>query len=256
MIFNDPSKGLPLEFTLIDRNDIINGRFQRELSKGLRSKILLSISHGFVVPVIVTQSGDKFEVLDGQHRIAAMDELHGTDWQVPAVVVPNSFLNIPLILNVEKADNIKDKCTKIHNLYMWHVENSPEKLEVELAQSVGFHSYLFTLAFAHKEFHLASPSLVETVTKMLDTEFFKDPLLDSLETRREYAKVVADIEATVNSIASENNITDFNLKRAILSRSKDRLWGRKRSVEEDFLEGFASLKLEMLGTNWSYLGRV
>lgn len=251
MKYQDPKTGKTLEFKLINRSELITGDFQRPLSTGLTNKLVDSISLGFISPVIVTPN---LEVIDGQHRLAAMDK-HLPDYEVPCVVVPMEFKHFPLALNVEKADAIKDKCEKLHKFYMWHVENTPDEGEMDYTRAVNYMSHLFPMAFAFKEFGLSSPSLVETCVKLLSGTFLETPFVESVEERRRQGEVIADLERSVAELAMENNIRDFNLKKAMVTSSKSSLWGRARGVNVDFYEGMAMLKMKIMETDWSYLAK-
>jgi len=254
MKYKEPVRGNVFEFKLVPINDFVGGQFQRNLSTGLVNKLVMSIDRGFVIPVVaVAKDNGEYEIIDGQHRIENLRK-RSDDCMVPTIVVPEEFKFRPLLLNIEKGDNIKDKCDKIYNLYIWHAQNKPEIEEKELLPAAGFEPSLFTLAFSYNEFTLASPSLVETVTKKFDS-VIDDTVESAIIERRNRARKVSDLANLVDEIALENGFKDFNLKRAMISKSSMVLWGRARLLDIDFYDGINSLMDQIEQTDWSGYGQ-
>lgn len=253
MKYKDPVRDLEIEFKVIPSSELRVGKYQRDESSSLTKKILSSVAYGFIVPMIVVNIDDMYEIIDGQHRFMAMATLRPNGWKVPCVIVPETLVNLPLLLNIEKADTLKDKCTKIHKIYLDFLANGAED-EVDILAAALFQPNIITLGFALREKDLSSPSLVESLTKLLDSSI-KAPLMEAVEIRRSRATSIANVERTVGEIADENEIRDYNLKRAILSTSKQALWGRKRTISADFEMSCAELIMKMLETDWSYLAR-
>lgn len=261
MNYSDPVTGKTFSFELISRDNLWIGKYQREYSSTLVNKLVNSIAKGFIVPIICTEDG---EVIDGQHRLGGLDKtLSGQDFLVPCIIVPAEFRNYPLFYNIEKTDNIKDKCFKLQKLYLDKMKD--DVTEDDIAPSANYESYLVTLAFSFTEMGLKSPSLVESPVKKLEKGFlwtkneegYRTSLLlkEAVETRRNRASLVASFERAVEEIAAENGITDFNLKKAIVSQASQTLWGRKRSVDEEIEEGIVALQEQMEMMDWSWMGK-
>ena len=261
MEYKDPIAKMSIRFELVPRDKLTLSPYQRDRSDSLAKKLLDSVIHGFIIPVVAVERNGHLEVIDGQHRIAAVDKIRPDGWIVPTLICPEKMINLPLLLNIEKADTLKDRCTKIYNFYIDQLE-AGASTEGPIIEASLFQPYLITLGFAYKECGLSSPSLVESVTKLLDGKLTQPgteiplPLEEAVEVRRRRASSVAQLERLVNEICQENSITDYNLKKAIISRSKEKLWGRKRSVDVSFEEGMASLTMTIMETDWSWLGRV
>jgi hypothetical protein len=262
MKFIDLVKGHDFEFTLVDRDKIINSPYQRVLSSALVKKLVNSVGEGFLVPVILVKDGKKFLVIDGQHRLAALDYvMKSNEFKVPAIVVPTHFRDLPLFYNIEKTDNIKDKCEKLYRLYTDKAQT--ELTEWDILASSNYEPYLFTLAFAYCESGLKSPSLVEPPIKKVDrghiTEVDGDgyharlPLSVAIEVRRERGAMAAQLEQTVEEVCQNLSITDFNLKRAIVSKASQALWGMRRKVEEPFDEAIGMLMNQIVEMDWSWM---
>ena len=257
MKFKEPKQGVTLEFKLVPRHLLKVGEFQRDISPTLVNRLVGSVHYAFFIPLLVVEDGEgKYEVVDGQHRLASLDKTMAHEFSVPCIIAPSWLKDLPIIMNIEKVDNVKDKATKLYKLYMKKVEVAPEMEERELERAAQFQPYLFTIAFSFMESDLKSPSLVETVVKLLDKNTFQIPLSEAVEERRARGKKVKELEDVVQNVASAVGVSDFNLKRAIVSRSKERLWGRKRNINEDFWEGMETLIATIMTTDWSWLGRV
>jgi len=261
MQYEDPIAKMQIRFEMVLRERLTMSPYQRDRSEPLTKKLLDSVIHGFIIPVVAVERDGSLEVIDGQHRIAAVDKVRPDGWLVPTLICPEKMINLPLLLNIEKADTLKDRCTKIYNFYMDRVEAGDET-ESKVIEASLFQPYLITLGFAYREYKLSSPSLVESVTKLLDGTLFQPgtqipmALSEALQVRRNRADAVTKLERIVTEICQENSITDYNLKRAIISRSKEKLWGRKRSVDVSFEEGMASLVMTIMETDWSWMARV
>ena len=223
VIYKDPIRELEMEFRLIPSEKLRVGAYQREESSSLANKILNSVCHGFIVPMIVVENGDAFDIIDGQHRFIAMATLRPQGWEVPCIVAPKKLTNLPLLLNIEKADTLKDRCTKIYKVYIDFFDKGVDS-ESPILEASLHQPHLLTLGFAYCEVGLASPSMVESLTKMFDSPI-RTELSAAIEERRNRAKAIKGVEDTVVEIAKENGIKDYNLKRAILSTSKQAFGG-------------------------------
>ncbi len=246
--YEEPVLGETFVFALIPREELYISPYQRDLSSTFVNKLLNSVGKGFIMPVIAVESPSGLEVIDGQHRLAALEKTlaHEHDF-IPTIILPSAFRDYPLFYNIEKGDNIKDKATKLWMLYKDKTAEQPELTERQLAACANYEPYLFTIAFAFCEAGLKSPSLVETVVKKLDNKEIveiletgvHEPLAleESMEERRLHAARAVDLEAKINEIAETYGFTDFNLKKSIISTSTQTLWGRKRKLDVSFDEG-------------------
>jgi len=211
------------------------------------------MEHGFFVPVVAVEGDDgRLVVVDGQHRLAAFRKV--ASGKVPVVVVPKEYALKPLLFNVEKSDNVKDMCEKAYLIYVDLVRVEPEGSEREtIGPSVGYAGWLCNLAFAYKESGLKSPSLVESVVKKLDPLMMDDPLEAAVEVRRMRGGRLKELEELVLGICSEYGVSDFNLRKSIVSQASQELWGRRRSVGVGFEEGMVMLMDKIEEMDWSWL---
>ncbi len=266
MDYNEPVKGHNFQFTLIKRSELRHSRYQRVLSSALVKKLINSVSKGFIIPLIVVveiENGQTvYTIVDGQHRLGALEHVMSTaDPLIPCIIVTPEFKNYPLFYNIEKSDNIKDKAAKMHKLYL--DKSTTELTEHDISPAANYEHYIFTIAFAHCEFGLKSPSLVEPPVKKVDNSYimsideggYPKPMLlaEAIEIRRGRASLTAQLENAVEDIANEYQISDFNLKRTMVSKSSQALWGNKRKIDEVPEDAIPALTQQILETDWSWM---
>lgn len=253
--FNEPVSQIGCQFALIKRSLIKNSPYQRDLSTTLVRDLAASITGGFIIPVLlVPTDGGLYELIDGQHRLNGADKNCNGDYDVPAVIVPERFKERFLLFNIEKGDNIRDQATKVYNFYMDRVRATPYSNETKDATAFNYMSYIISISFAYREFNLDSPSLIESPCKKLDNKsFILEPYCDAIEIRRHRAQIIRDLELTVQEVCNDYNISDFNLKKAIVSKSSTALWERKRNVPETFDEGMEKLINKIKTSDWSWM---
>lgn len=258
--WREPVNGSMVELKLVPLSKLERATAQRPLSAGLVNSLKLSVSKGFIIPVVAykDEEKDKFVVVDGQHRLEALRSLvvgSEDEVMVPVLVVSKEWADMPLHFNREKADNLKDKCHKLYALYHNMLARNPEMSEREaLFSAVVDEAYVIPTAFAFVEEGLRSPSLVEPFAKKFLNWLEELPLRAAKDVRREQAKGLAKLEALIYQKAEEAGIRDFNLKKAILTMSMSDLWGRRRLIEDNWDEALEKLIGWIDGKDWSWLG--
>lgn len=251
--WKDPVTKDEFAFELVRVSDLLMSPYQRKLSSTLSTKLTTSVAYGFAVPLVAVRTTNGLTIIDGQHRLQALTTLnHSPDALVPVIIVPPKFLHRPLLLNIEKADDIRDKCTKVYALYTdSHFDNT---LESDFMSLIFHERHLPTLSIAYIELDLPSPSLVETVVKFLDSTLKDTTVAHAREIRRERASYVKQLSDTVDSICSAYQIRDFNIKRSIISTTKTSLWGRARTApSSDFITNITQLIDAINSRDWSGL---
>lgn len=256
MKFVDPISGSEMEFRMIKVGKLKVGEFQRELSKPLIRNLMKSLTRGFVGVLLVTVREDGFyDVIDGQHRLEGVRTLKGADVELPCIVAPVQYNFQPLLFNIEKSDNTKDLATKIFREYEWFTLNKPDENEGNVFGVITLgRPHLISLAYGYSVCGLKSPSLVEGVTKKLDS--FLDTNITAARIERVHrGQDLADLEQRVEELCQEYSIKDYNIKRSIISRASSKLWGRKHP-DVSFNEGMGLLNETIDNTNYSWLEEV
>ena len=253
--FTEPVKSYELTLWELSLNEIDLSPYQRQVSTLLKNRLATtSISKGFFVPVLVVRVGDRFILIDGQHRIEALGKV-SQNATILAIELPKHMKHYPLIYNVEMSDKIKDICLKVYALYVDHAQKDPEAMEKDLGPFIAWQPHYATLAFAHVEHELSSPSLVETAVKKFDG-WIDGALQYALLERRLRGQKVAELEQVVNEVAASAGIGGqgaFQLKGAIVSKTNVAIWGKKRSVDEDFNSAISMMIEHIYSRDWSFL---
>ena len=248
--------------------------FQRPLSDQLVRKLMVSIDTiGFIIPLAVVrltpdlaqklqlqppdQEDEVFLIIDGQHRFHAGVMLGMTEF--PCVIVDSSAVNYPQLLNIEKADNIKDKCEKLYKLYKTAVLSFPTAPETALEGSFAGEAHIAPLMFAYKEAGLKSPALLEGTAKKLFPVLLELPLTEAQELRLEQAKKLALLEQAIETAYRQSSLTDWTAKQIILSTALKRCYGEQKgkrtvvSIADNWETALSRLTDYILKTDWSWL---
>ncbi|MCK4522046.1 MAG: hypothetical protein KAU20_05715 [Nanoarchaeota archaeon] len=256
MKYKEPVGNEECEFKLIPINQLKTSPFQREISKALVKNLSQSMIRGFIGVITVYQeSEDSYVVLDGQHRLESVKPMLPPEAELPTIVVPKKYMFQPLIYNIEKADNTKDLCLKLFKEYEWFVQNQAEAKESDVFQVVTMgRPHLLSLAYSFGVCGLISPSLVDMITKKLDS-FLTTPVFEAREVRIKRGQLLKELEEKADAICAGYDVKDFNLKKSVISRTSTKLWGRVRSLDMSFEEGISMLMNELDESDFSWLER-
>jgi len=255
MRFREPVRQAELQLKLVPVAQLcIPEAGQRALSSSLVKKLLYSIAEaGFLVPLIVVESEDStYEVLDGQHRLEALKQAlpPNSSAEVPCIVLPREHRNKALLaLNREKADSVRDKLQKLRSMLGQFAQSNQTEAEF-FASIVLDEHYLVPMAHAG----LQSPSLVEGIAKSFARPLMDAPASEAVPIRQREAKLLEELEAAVNEVAYSYGINDFTLRKAIISKAKQELWGRRRVIEETLETAVPKLIEVIKAKDWSFLG--
>ncbi|HIE57246.1 MAG TPA: DUF262 domain-containing protein [Anaerolineales bacterium] len=242
---------------LVKRSQLTPSAFQRERSDALVRRLVSSLSKGFFVPVVVVEADGEYIVIDGQHRLRAADYLLDGDYTVPVIRVPSGMGKLPLYMNIERSDSIKDKAYKIYRLYMQMMAAHPEDwTEEHLLEATMHNPPLFTIAFAYCKSGVVSPSLVESLNNKLDTGWIRDSLCICADIRQHRGDLLRKVEIAVGEVAETYGIRDSMTRRAMLSQVTMSLWGRKRNLSIEFDDGIAAVIDLLQSTDWSEMQKL
>ena len=238
----EPLKGYEIRFGVVPVNSITIPKIQRDLSEALVKRLMFSIEKvGFVDPVILVEGEEKYEVINGQHRLEAAKAV-GLD-RVLAVILPKETKNFILSLNIEKAPNLKDKAHQAYEIFMEHLKSNPEMEEYDL-ESMVEEPYYITVGFIVDRFEdKRFPGYAfEKVLKKVDG-FTSLPLREAEGERERRANVLEEIKEVLNEKYEELGLTNALHKEAIVSKAFQMIYGKRvRSIDDDFYETFNKLK--------------
>lgn len=249
-IFTEPINDIELELWFIPATMLKVSSYQRKFSKPLMHKIARSIAKGFFTPLLVILEDDTWQIVDGQHRWGAIINVKG-NVSIPCIRIPERFKDYALIYNVEKSDDIKDRCRKVYEMYSNFVLDYPERPENFIAEYIP-EPHLLSLSFAHMENGVTTLSLVETCIKKFD--FFLDTKMQiAISTRQHRGTLVAMLIEAIKDAALSAGVTDYFVKQSIMGKTNKALWEGKRQVDVPFDEGMEKSIAHIQDTDWGFL---
>ncbi len=171
--------------------------YQRDLSEAHVARLARAIDRlgRFLDPVIAVRTDDgKYWSPNGYHRLGALRQLGAKS--IVALVVPEpEVARLILLLNTEKAHNLREKALEVMRLAegLAALDERPEKdFEDEFEEAA-----LLTLGFCYREDGRFSGGAYHAVLKRCD-RFLTAPLPEALETRRARAARVLELNAAVS----------------------------------------------------------
>ena len=197
--YREPFAGRWLILTALPIDKVEPTPYQRNLSEGHLRKLETVIGKlgRFLDPIIAVRSEREgapiYWTPNGHHRLSAMRTLGAKS--IIALVVPEASVAFQILaLNTEKAHNLRDKALEVIRMHkeLGHLGEAGEEtyaLEFEEAS-------LITLGLCYEERPRFSGGAYNPVLKRTD-QFLKGPLTTALETRREWAKALLELDDKV-----------------------------------------------------------
>ncbi len=239
--YQEPVKQQELVLCLLKVEEIEIPPFQRDISEGLKRNLSLAIDKlGFLHPIIVFKDRDRYYVIDGRHRLEALQELGHEE--IVALIVPKELALHILEFNTEKPPNVKEKSRQAYRLFQEFLNQEPERLEVDLFTFFKEPAYL-TFGFVLEEFETRFPaSFYESLVTKID-RFLSESLSEAAEERRRRAQKLLELNEAVNEAYSRLALTNALLKGEIVRKAIQRAYGmRVRKIEDEFYEALERVK--------------
>ena len=197
--YKDPLGGNWQLFAALPIDLIDPTPYQRDLSKPHVERLSAAIDKlgRFLDPMIVVRGGQgasrPYWTPNGNHRLAALRALGGKS--VVAIVVPDiEVAHRILLLNTEKAHNLRERSLEVIRLaeLLAQAESHPEKdYEVEFEEPA-----LLTLGLCYLENGRFAGGAYHPILRRTE-KFQSTPLPEALETRRERAARILELDAAV-----------------------------------------------------------
>ncbi len=239
--YKDPVKQQDLIFCIFGIDEVEIPPFQRDLSEGLKRNLTLAIEKlGFLHPIIVCEDQGRYFVIDGRHRLEALQEL-GYE-EIIGIIVPKDLALHILEFNTEKPPNVKEKSRQSYRLFKEFLGKEPERLEIDLFTFFKEPSYL-TFGFVLEEFEARFPaSFYESFVSKID-RFLTEPLPEAAEERRRRAKKLLELNEAVNEAFARLGMTNALLKGEIVRKAVQKAYGmRVRKIEDEFFDAIESVR--------------
>lgn len=171
--------------------------YQRDLSESHVKRLTEAIDKldRYLDPVVAVRTGDgRYWTPNGHHRLAAVRRLGGKS--IVALVVPEAEVaRRILLLNTEKAHNLRERSLEVIRLAQGLATLDPRP-EREFAAEFE-EPALLTLGLCYQERGRFAGSAFHPVLKRVD-RFLAAKLPNALETRRGRAEHVLELETAVN----------------------------------------------------------
>ena len=192
--YSEPIFGKDITIALIPIKELEISPYQRELSPQHVKNLQKSISVlGFIDPLIVYQEGNKYYVINGQHRLTALKELlvNVDDKQIPVVLITKEDALQVLKLNIEKAPSLKDKSIQALKIYKDILNEEPNKVENQLIDVIDEPIYI-TFGFLYEKLSKFSGSAFYTIFRKVD-KFLDVPIEEAYQIRQKRADMLLDL---------------------------------------------------------------
>jgi ParB family chromosome partitioning protein len=198
--YRDPFGGHWLVLAALPIEQVEPTPYQRNLSDAHARKLegVIAKLGRFLDPIIVVRKESKDSAIrywtpNGNHRLAAMKTL-GAKTIIGIVVPETSTAYQILALNTEKAHNLRERALEVIKMYqeLATLDDATEEtyaLEFEEAA-------LITLGLCYLENGRFSGGAYHPILRRAD-QFLKRSLHGAIETRRERAKALMDLDKTV-----------------------------------------------------------
>jgi ParB family chromosome partitioning protein len=212
--------------------------YQRDLSETHVKRLADAIDRlgRYMDPVIVVRSGEEqYWTPNGNHRLAAMRTL-GAKSMVALVVPEPEVAHRILVLNTEKAHNVRERALEVIRLAeaLAQLDDGPERsYETEFEEPS-----LLTLGCCYQQNGRFAGGAYHPVLKRVES-FQASKLSNALEVRRERAARLLELDAAVGVAVAALKARGFEspyLKAFVLARINPLRFTLKRGQKADFEE--------------------
>ena len=211
--------------------------YQRDLSEAHVAKLSSAIDRlgRYLDPMVVVRTDEgRYWTPNGNHRLAALRTL-GARSAVAIVVPETEVAHRILLLNTEKAHNLRERALEVARL----AENLAElddRARDASSRAEFEEPALVTLGFCYMENGRFAGGAYHPVLKRID-KFLASPLPKALETRRERAARVLELDDAVTAAVKELKTKGFEspyLRAFVVARINPLRF--KRGAKADFDE--------------------
>ena len=209
--------------------------YQRDLSETHVARLAAAMDKlgRFLDPVIAVRTDDgKYWTPNGYHRLGALRQLGAR--AIMALVVPEpEVAHRILVLNTEKAHNVREKALEVSRLEhgLAELDDRPEKeFETEFEDPA-----LLTLGLCYQQNGRFSGGVYHSVLKRIDA-FLSQKLSKALEVRRERAGRLLELDAAVAEAVAALKARGFQspyLKAFVVARLNPLRFKRGAKAEFD-----------------------
>jgi ParB family chromosome partitioning protein len=198
--YREPFGGKWLVLAALPIDQVEPTPYQRNLSDAhaRRLETVIAKLGRFLDPIIVVRkeardSATRYWTPNGNHRLAAMKTLGARS--VIGIVVPEAATAYQILaLNTEKAHNLRERALEVIRMYQ-ELANLDDATEEQYALEFE-EAALITLGLCYLENGRFSGGAYHPILRRSD-QFINKPLRAGLETRRQRAKALTDLDKAV-----------------------------------------------------------
>jgi ParB family transcriptional regulator, chromosome partitioning protein len=220
-VYRDPLGGNWQVLAALPLDTVAPTPYQRDLSETHVERLAKAIDtlDRFLDPIVAIRSGERsYWTPNGHHRLGALRKLGAKS--IVALVVPDvEVAHRILLLNTEKAHNLRERSLEVARLAQGLAEIGDDRPERDFA--VEFEEApLITLGLCYQENGRFSGGVYHPVLKRCD-KFLAAKLPKALETRRARAALLLELNDAVNAaVASlkERGLESPYLKAFVVAR--------------------------------------
>lgn len=239
--FVEPYKNKEIKFDIVNVEDITIPSIERSISEPHIKRLMESIEKiGFIEPITLIPKDDKYEVINGQHRLLAAKNL-GIK-QLPAIILSPELKDYIIALNIEKVPTLRDKAHQAYEIFTTYLKKQPELKETDLANMLE-QGYYVTIGIVIEKLKdekfpgYAFEKILKKVDFLLD-----ESLKNALKEREKRAKVLLQAKDVLNKKYEELGFKNALYKEAIVSKAVQQIYGKhRRVIEDDFHQTFEKL---------------
>ncbi len=234
-IYREPYRQNWQLFVILPLSKVEPTPFQRDLSPQHVKRLgeVIQQMGRYIDPIVVVRTREgKYWTPNGNHRRSALSESGGRE--IPAILVPDESVAYQiLMLNTEKAHNIKEKSLEVIRMYRDILLREPQAKEKDYAFEFEAAFYI-TLGILYDGYAKFSGSAYASVLKRVD-DFLDAPLEKAMEERERRANLLKELDSVVEEKVEQLRSQGVNhpfLKQAVVSSANP--IKRKRTVDMDF----------------------
>src|SRR5437870_2233075 len=225
--YKEPLGGHPLLLSVLPIHAVEPTPFQRDLSDTHHKRLadVINKTGRFLDPIIaVVAPNDGFWTPNGRHRLEAMRRLGAKS--ITALVVGDRDVAWQiLVLNTEKAHNLKERALEVIRIYRGLIDEDASRPESQFAFYLD-EAALVTLGICYERVPRFGGGVYHPILRRLET-FTDEPLSSAIKDHEKHARMVLDLEEKVAEVVKklkERGLVSPYLRSFVVARINPLRW--------------------------------
>src|SRR5437879_1510390 len=237
--YKEPLGGHPVLIAILPIDSVEPTPFQRDLSDAHHKRLadVINKTGRFLDPIIaVVAPRNGFWTPNGRHRLEAMRRL-GAKSIAALVVADRDVAWQILVLNTEKAHNLKERALEVIRIYRGLIDEDASRPESQFAFYLD-EAALVTLGICYERVPRFGGGVYHPILRRLEP-FIDEPLRSAIKQHEKNAKSVLDLEEKVAVVVKklkERGLVSPYLRSFVIARINPLRWikGEPPALEEVF----------------------